>query len=189
MGIVELLIVGILSVALLVFLGILFVCGVLNFISVIRTILIFFDGLSMMFGRILGRVLGFGLLVLGLVVAVLGGFGGGVTDAISLSGAMLVVGGIMFLVGLAGAIRGGKKIDSLTAALSATFGPTSSPVEHHIEDRANTRLCDGRPASDADISSSDWSALRDARKDTTLCPDCQDRMHPARYRAGTIRHG
>ena len=110
MGIVELLIVGILSVALLVFLGILFVCGVLNFISVIRTILIFFDGLSMLFGRILGRVLGFGLLVLGLVVAVLGGFGGGVTDAISLSGAMLVVGGVMSLVGLAGAIRGGKKI-------------------------------------------------------------------------------
>ena len=117
MGIVELLIVGILSVALLVFLGILFVRGVLNFISVIRTILIFFDGLSMLFGRILGRVLGFGLLVLGfgllvlgLVVAVLGGFGGGVTDAISLSGAMLVVGGIMYLVGLAGAIRGGKKI-------------------------------------------------------------------------------
>ena len=53
-----------------------------------------------------------------------------------------------------------------------------SPVEHHIEDRAHARLCDGRPASDADISSSDWSALRDARKDTTLCPDCHDRMHP-----------
>ena len=52
------------------------------------------------------------------------------------------------------------------------------PIEHHIEDRAHARLCDGRPASDADISSSDWSALRDARKDTTLCPDCQDRMHP-----------
>ena len=51
-------------------------------------------------------------------------------------------------------------------------------IEHHIEDRAHARLCDGRPASDADISSSDWSALRDARKDTTLCPDCQDRMHP-----------
>ena len=110
MGIVELLIVGILSVALFVFLGILFVCGVLNFISVIRTILIFFDGLSMLFGRILGRVLGFGLLALGLVMAVLGGFGGGVTDAISLSGAMLVIGGVMSLIGLAGAIRGGKKI-------------------------------------------------------------------------------
>ena len=28
-----------------------------------------------------------------------------------------------------------------------------SPVEHHIEDRAHTRLCDGRPASDTDVSS------------------------------------
>ena len=25
-----------------------------------------------------------------------------------------------------------------------------SPVEHHIENRAHARLCDGRPASDAD---------------------------------------
>ena len=49
-----------------------------------------------------------------------------------------------------------------------------SPVEHHIEDRAQSRLCGGRPASDADISSSDWGALRDARKNATLCPDCQD---------------
>ena len=46
------------------------------------------------------------------------------------------------------------------------------PVEHHIEDRAQNRLCDGRPASDADISSSDRSALREARRDATLCPDC-----------------
>ena len=53
-----------------------------------------------------------------------------------------------------------------------------SPVEHHIEDRAHARLCDGRPASDADISSSDWSALRDARMDVTLCPDCQDKVNP-----------
>ena len=52
-----------------------------------------------------------------------------------------------------------------------------SPVEHHIEDRAQSRLCDGRPASDADISSEDWSALREARRDTTLCPDCQDRVN------------
>ena len=52
------------------------------------------------------------------------------------------------------------------------------PIEHHIEDRAHTRLCDGRPASDADISSRDWSALRDARMDVTLCPDCQDRVNP-----------
>ncbi len=50
------------------------------------------------------------------------------------------------------------------------------PVEHHIANRAHTRLCDGRPASDTDVSSEDWSALRDARKDATLCPDCQDRV-------------
>ena len=49
-----------------------------------------------------------------------------------------------------------------------------SPVEHHIRNRAHTRLCDGRPASDTDVSSEDWFALRDARKDATLCPDCQD---------------
>ena len=56
------------------------------------------------------------------------------------------------------------------------------PVEHHIEDRAHTRLCDGSPASDADISSEDWDALREARRDATLCPDCQDRVnsHDAR---------
>ena len=53
-----------------------------------------------------------------------------------------------------------------------------SPVEHHIEDRGHTRLCDGRPASDTDVSSEDWSALRDARKATTLCPDCQDNVNP-----------
>ena len=51
-------------------------------------------------------------------------------------------------------------------------------VEHHIEDRAHARLCDGSPASDADISSEDWDALRDARRDATLCPDCQDRVNP-----------
>ena len=51
-------------------------------------------------------------------------------------------------------------------------------VEHHVENRAQSRLCDGRPASDADISSEDWSALPDARRAATLCPDCQDKMHP-----------
>ena len=51
------------------------------------------------------------------------------------------------------------------------------PVEHHIEDRAHTRLCDGRPANDTDVSSEDWFALRDARKDATLCPDCQDQVN------------
>ena len=53
-----------------------------------------------------------------------------------------------------------------------------SPVEHHIKDRAHTRLCDSRPASDTDISSEDWFALRDARKAATLCPDCQDKVNP-----------
>ena len=52
------------------------------------------------------------------------------------------------------------------------------PVEHHIENRAQSRLCGGRPASDADISSEDWSALRDARRAATLCPDCQDKVNP-----------
>ena len=51
------------------------------------------------------------------------------------------------------------------------------PVGHHIHDRAQARLCDGRPASDTDISSEDWFALRDARKDATLCPNCQDQVN------------
>ena len=51
-------------------------------------------------------------------------------------------------------------------------------IEHYIRDRAQSRLCDGRPKSDSDLSSEDWSALRDARRDATLCPDCQDRVHP-----------
>ena len=52
-----------------------------------------------------------------------------------------------------------------------------SPVEQHIRNRAHTRLCDSRPASDTDVSSEDWFALRDARKDATLCPDCQDQVN------------
>ena len=66
-----------------------------------------------------------------------------------------------------------------------------NPVEHHIEDRAQNRLCDGRPASDADISSGDWGALREARKDATLCPDCQDRVNSRDVRSelyGMGRH-
>ena len=58
-----------------------------------------------------------------------------------------------------------------------------NPVEHHIKDRAHARLCDGRPASATDVSSEDWSALRDARKDATLCPDCQDRVNPRDVRS------
>ena len=52
------------------------------------------------------------------------------------------------------------------------------PVEHHIHDRDQSRLCDGAPAGDADISSEDVFTLRDARRDATLCPDCQDRVDP-----------
>ena len=58
-----------------------------------------------------------------------------------------------------------------------------SPVEHHIRNRAQNRLCDGRSASDTDVSSEDWSALREARKDTTLCPDCQDKVNPRDVRS------
>ena len=58
-----------------------------------------------------------------------------------------------------------------------------SPVEHHIEDRAHSRLCDGKPASDTDVSSEDWFALRDARKDATLCPHCQDKVNPRDVRS------
>ena len=52
------------------------------------------------------------------------------------------------------------------------------PVGHHIHDRAQARLCDGKPAGDADISSEDWLELREARRDATLCPDCQDEVSP-----------
>ena len=59
-----------------------------------------------------------------------------------------------------------------------------SPVEHHIGNRAHTRLCDGRPASNKDISSENWFALlRDARRDATLCPDCQDKVNPRDVRS------
>ena len=64
-----------------------------------------------------------------------------------------------------------------------------SPVEQHIENRAHTRLCDGSPASDADISSEDWSALRDARRDATLCPDCQDRVNSRDVRSELYGYG
>ena len=56
-------------------------------------------------------------------------------------------------------------------------------IWHHNEDRVHIRLCDGRPASDTDVSSEDWSALRDARRDATLCPDCQDRVNPRDVRS------
>ena len=65
------------------------------------------------------------------------------------------------------------------------------PIGHHIHDRAQVRLCDGTPASDADISSEDWSELREARRDATLCPDCQDKVDPRDVRSdlyGMGRH-
>ena len=64
-----------------------------------------------------------------------------------------------------------------------------SAIEHHIENRAHARLCDGRPASDADISSEDWFALRDARKDATLCPDCQDQVNSRDVRSDLYGYG
>ena len=63
------------------------------------------------------------------------------------------------------------------------------PIEHHIGDCAHARLCDGRPASDTDVSSEDWSALRDARRDTTLCPDCQDKVNPRDVRSELYGYG
>ena len=63
------------------------------------------------------------------------------------------------------------------------------PIEHHIANRAQVRLCDGRPASDTDVSSEDWVALRDARKDATLCPDCQDRVNSRDVRSELYGYG
>ena len=52
------------------------------------------------------------------------------------------------------------------------------PIEHHIHNRTHVRLCDGTPAGHADMSSENLFALRDARREATLCPDCQDRVDP-----------
>ena len=65
------------------------------------------------------------------------------------------------------------------------------PVERHIHDRAQVRLCDGRPAGPADISSEAIFELRDARRAATLRPDCQDEVHPRDVRSdlyGMGRH-
>lgn len=51
-------------------------------------------------------------------------------------------------------------------------------VEQHVAERDGTRLCDGKPASERDISSEDWMDIREARAAAALCPDCQDRLHP-----------
>ena len=58
------------------------------------------------------------------------------------------------------------------------MGVGFKPVERHIHDRAQVRLCDGAPAGPADISSEDIFELRDARRAATLCPDCQNEVHP-----------
>ena len=66
-----------------------------------------------------------------------------------------------------------------------------NPVEHYIHDRAHVRLCDGTPAGDADISSEDLFSLRYARRDATLCPECQDRVDPRDVKSelyGMCRH-
>ncbi len=51
-------------------------------------------------------------------------------------------------------------------------GPSNSRI------KKARQLCAGGPVGITDISLRGWSALRDAHKDATLCPDCQDRMHP-----------
>ena len=64
-------------------------------------------------------------------------------------------------------------------------------IEHHIENRAHARLCDSMPASGTGVSSEAWFALRDARKDATLCPDCQNQVNSRDVRSelyGMGRH-
>ena len=65
------------------------------------------------------------------------------------------------------------------------------PVEHHIHDRARVRLCDDTPAGPADVLSEDIFELQDARRAATLCPNCQDEVHPRDVRSdlyGMGRH-
>ena len=46
-----------------------------------------------------------------------------------------------------------------------------NPVRHHMTRRHYpVRLCDGQPADDDDIPTTDIDALRDARAEATLCP-------------------
>ena len=51
-------------------------------------------------------------------------------------------------------------------------------VGQHIAERDGARLCDGEPASECDVSFEDWMEIREARFAATLCPDCQDMVHP-----------
>ena len=72
------------------------------------------------------------------------------------------------------------------------------PIAHHITKSQDPgRLCDGQPAGDADIPTSDVGALREARAQATLCPTCQLKsgyppfhLRQSRYRAGrrTLAH-
>ena len=72
------------------------------------------------------------------------------------------------------------------------------PIAHHItRNQEPGRLCDGLPAGDADIPTSDAGALREDRAQATLCPTCQLKcgyppfhLRQARYRAGhrTLAH-
>ena len=60
------------------------------------------------------------------------------------------------------------------------------PVERHIVgSRGRTRLCDGSPASDTNISSED----SDAHRKATLCPDCQDKVDPRDVRSELYGYG
>ena len=69
---------------------------------------------------------------------------------------------------------------------------TFNLVRHHItRGREKTRLCDGRAAGGADISTSNLEAMRQARAEATLCPVCQQNSHihdyslrPDRYHDG-----
>ena len=51
-------------------------------------------------------------------------------------------------------------------------------VERHFAEPSGRRLRGGEPASERDISSEDPMGLREARAAVTLCPDCQDKVHP-----------
>ncbi len=74
-------------------------------------------------------------------------------------------------------------LDSHTALTDWTDRPpgpaeaditTFNPVRRHItRGRGETRLCDGRAAGGADISTSNLEALRQSRAEATLCPVCQ----------------
>ena len=71
-------------------------------------------------------------------------------------------------------------------------------IAHHITRSQDPgRLCDGRPAADADIPTGDVGPLREARAQATLCPTCQLKsgyppfhLRQSRYRAGhrTLAH-